>query len=465
MNEKYKDVLKRLYMTNKFKRKKVDLSNIQQACNLMNNPEKAGNYIHVTGTNGKGSTSLKLASTLQKAKIKTGLFTSPHIATFRERIKINNEMISKEYIVEELQRIYKSNDDNNLDLTFFEIVTLLGFNYYRDMKVDTIVLEVGLGGNLDATNIVDPLLSVITSIGMDHMDSLGYRQREIAEKKAGIIKCRKPALIGIDCNPEDVFEDKVSQTNSKLFKLRDCFISNDEGEFFNDMFQKYFKNYDFFNRDFEKENSLLVLKALQILKNTYPNLFSKVTTHDYEYGMLQKQLCRLEDYFSKVVNSRKNFPEKIIKIFLDVAHNSHAMQKLLPNIRQNFPNTDLFIIAGFSANKDSYDIFKIMSQYADKIYLTSSDHPRLLNCKELDLKFNEFMSCGLYKNTGLYQGAYSISQAINKAKEDASKSERKSIIVICGSFFIMKDVRKYLEYKEEEDPVELNEINSIKFKI
>jgi dihydrofolate synthase/folylpolyglutamate synthase len=463
MNEKYLGVLKRLYTTNKFRRKKVDLINIQKACDLMNNPEKAGNYIHITGTNGKGSTCLKLASTFQKANIKTGLFTSPHITTFRERIKINNEMISKEYIVEELERIYKMNDEYNLDLTFFELVTLLGFNYYRDMRVDLVVLEVGMGGNLDATNIVDPLLSIITSIGMDHMDNLGFTQREIAEKKAGIIKSGKPALIGIDCNPEDVFETRVSQTNSKLYKLKDCLSSKNEGDFFNDMFRKYFTNIDLFNRDFEKENSLTVLKAVQILKDIYPEYFSNVSTEDYEYGILQKQPCRLEDYFSMVPNSRKDFPEKIHKIFLDVAHNTHAMQKLLPNIRHTYPNTNLFIIAGFSANKEKHDLFKAVSQYADKIYLTSTDHPRLLKCDEIDSQFKQFMNCGLYQHAGLYQGAYNINQAILKAKECAIKNDRKSIIVICGSFFIMKDARKCLAYNEEEDPVELNEINPLKF--
>ena len=448
MNEKYVNVLKRLYMTNKFKKKKVDLDAMTKACKLLNNPEKSVRYIHVTGTNGKGSTALKLASIFQKSKMKTGLFTSPHINTFRERIKVNNEMISKEYIIHELSMLYKLNDEYNLDLTFFEFVTLLAFNYYRDMKAEITVLEVGLGGNLDATNVVDPLMSVITSIGMDHMDSLGYTLREIAEKKAGIIKPNRPALIGLDCNPKDVFIERAKSQNSKLYLLEN--------------FQEEFSNV---YRNFEKENNLLVIKTVQILIANYPELFHHITNSDCQFGIQQKQPCRLEDVFMHNSLLKNKFPPNVSKIFLDVAHNIHAMAKLLPDLRNSFPRAQLFIIAGFSANKDKHELFKVITQYADRIFLTSSDHPRSVKYDELGQLYKEFLNCGLFCEEGIFSGAYEINEALHKAKEESSLSQRETIFLICGTFFIMKDYRKLLGYNEEQDPLELNEINSVKFNL
>jgi dihydrofolate synthase / folylpolyglutamate synthase len=465
MNDRYLNVLKRLYMTNKFKKKKVDLEMIKKGCDLFNNPQKNIDYIHVTGTNGKGSVCKKLSSVFSHSGLKTGLFISPHIASFRERIQIDNQMIEKEYIVEELERMYDLLEKNNLDLTYFELVTLLMFNYYKDKKIDVGVIEVGLGGNLDATNVVDPLLSIITSIGMDHMDTLGFTQREIAENKSGIIKYNRPSLIGSDCNPVDVFIKRSHEVNSQLYR-----VEKDQDEYI--------------NSDFDRENNKIVIKAFDILKKYYPTKFGKISQDDINYGIQQKQPCRKENVFQTlgIENIQKNFPQvnlkesKIKAILLDVAHNSHAMEKLLPSLRQEYPKANLNLICGFSQGKDKHELFKIISSYADKIYLTSTDNPRLTKYSELrdELKswllnflYDKSLYVDLQQEEELRSSKYTglINETIHRALKDCQNSDKENVLVICGTFFIMKDARRILGFKEEDDPVELNEINPVKYKV
>jgi dihydrofolate synthase/folylpolyglutamate synthase len=479
MNDRYLNVLTKLYNTNRFKSKKVNLDAIIKGCELFNNPQKSLNLIHVTGTNGKGSVCKKLASIFTKSGMKTGLFISPHISSFRERIQIDNKYIDKEYVTLELEKIYKVLEQNNCELTYFEIVTLLCFNYYRDMKIDIGVIEVGIGGNLDATNIFDPLLSIITSIGMDHMDSLGYTLKEIAEKKAGIIKYKKPSLIGIDCNPIEVFIDRAKEVESDIYSCSDQGLEN-LNKFKNDPKSYYdskkILTKDNFDVNYEKENNNTVKFAIQILKEYYYEIFGKITEDDIKYGLLQKQPCRKEDVFEQIPkeiiskifkNSKFNL---VNKIFLDVAHNAHAMAKLLPQIREEFPKCKIHLICGFSSSKDKDEMFKIICSYADKIYLTAPlKHPRTTSYETLknelqtwllNFKYDIQMFPDLNNNMKSYKGE--VKEAIEKCINEV---EDETIIIVCGTFFIMKDARKTFGYDEEEDPVELNEINPTKFKV
>ena len=466
MSENYINVLKRLYNTNKFKTKKVDLDLIFRACNLFNNPERKVEYIHVTGTNGKGSVCKKLSSMFIKSGMKTGLFISPHISTFRERIQINDEYIGKEYITEELQRIYSVIDRSNLDLSYFELVTLLCFNFFRDNKVDIGVMEVGLGGNLDATNVIDPMLSIITSIGMDHMDSLGYTQKEIAEKKAGIIKQNRPVLIGPDCRPFEVFKNKCKETNSPLYVCSRT-------------------DYDDIFIDYERENSNIAKEAIKVLRQTYPEKFDKVTLEAIDYGLKQKQPCRKEYAFDILGRNfltnyfRANYGliinPKIKEIILDVGHNSHGLEKLLYNLRQENPKCFIRVLCGFSANKDKTDIFRIIASYSDKIYLVAAQHPRATPYEELCEELETFLLNYNHDKEKLFRDLDPeyrkrskglTKQVILKALEESHSSENKEeLILICGSFYFMSEARETLGYSEEKDPVELNEINPIRFRL
>ena len=452
-NEKYLNLLKRLYNTNRFKNKKVDLTMIENACRLFNNPQNNINFIHVTGTNGKGSVCKKLSSILSISNFKTGLFTSPHITTFRERIQIDNKHIEEEYIISEMENIFKICDKNSLDLTYFELVTLLSFLYFKEKKVDIAVIEVGLGGNLDATNIIDPILSVITSIGLDHTDSLGFTQLEIAEKKAGIIKTNRPSIIGPDCYPKETFINKAMELNSQIHIIDKKIRSKNE-----------FFNYDLENRD-------IVLKAIDILNDKY--LFN-IGNEAVKKGISINQSCRNENalevlgqeyvkfYIKSTFNMKVNF-DKIKAIILDVGHNQHGLEKFFLSIKEKYPSKNIYVVCGFSSNKDKFDIFRTICSYSDRIYLTSAKHPRAIEYDELYRLINEFFLNYNYNRNLIDKNDFKgdVTKSILKALNDCYNNE---IVIICGTFFMMREARWTLGYKDEIDPYELNEINTISFK-
>jgi dihydrofolate synthase/folylpolyglutamate synthase len=367
-------------------------------------------------------------------------------------------MIDKNYIIEGLQDIYNLCDKNGIELTFFELVTMLCFNYFKDNKIDIGVLEVGLGGSLDSTNIINPLLSIITSIGMDHMESLGYTQREIALNKAGIIKYKRPSLIGPDCYPREVFTETANQMNSDLFI---CERVNNK-EFW----------------DFTQENNLIVLKSIEILKKYYPSIFDKIDRSSIEYGLTKSQPCRREDVFeilgkenvSKILNRNLS---KVKKIILDVGHNGHGLEKLFNYLRQKYKTNFLRVICGFSSGKDKEELFKIISSNADKIYFVSNQHPRLTTYENLIQELKTFLLNYSYENDLFYDFSSeknlngsipaTIIQAIDDSLLNKYSKDDEEIILICGSFFIMSDARKLLGYEEETDPYILNELNVTKF--
>src|SRR5665213_2140691 len=205
---------------------KSDLTNILAISQLLQNPEKKFKSVHIAGTNGKGSTSHMLAAILQVAGYKTGLYTSPHLKDFRERIRINGQMISKREVIDFVAE--HKTDFDEISPSFFEMTVALAFDFFAREKVDIAIIEVGLGGRLDSTNIITPLLSVITNIGWDHMNMLGNTLQLIAAEKAGIIKHGIPVIIG-EYQPEvaDIFIDKAGRETttltfaSELFKVSD----------------------------------------------------------------------------------------------------------------------------------------------------------------------------------------------------------------------------------------------------
>jgi dihydrofolate synthase/folylpolyglutamate synthase len=460
LNERYLNVLKRLYNTNRFKQKKVNLESISRACELFGNPQNDVPYIHVTGTNGKGSVCKKISSVLINGGFKTGLFISPHITTFRERIQINNSYIEIEYLSEELERIFKVCDSNMVDLTYFELVTLLGFNYFRDMKAQVAVMEVGLGGNLDATNVIDPLLSIITSIGIDHTDSLGFRQEEIAEKKAGIIKPNRPVMIGFDCYPRQIFEEKARENNSPLYIVDK--VRKNKDEFF---------NYDIENRE-------IAAFSINILKKYYP-MFRNINDTMLQTGLSQTQPCRKENVFNTlgreniIKHIKSTFSKDVClkslkALYLDVGHNQHGLEKLFLLLREQFPTNYLRVVFGVSASKDKSDIIKTVLSHADKLYLISPDHPRAMKYDELKDYMNDFLINFNYSSDIIEENDLGgkVSENIIKAIVDSDRSANKDeIILICGSFFFMKEARYTLGYSDECDPYELNEINPIRFNV
>jgi dihydrofolate synthase/folylpolyglutamate synthase len=205
---------------------KKDLANTKQLCAALNNPQKNFKSIHIAGTNGKGSVSHMLAAILQTSGYKTGLYTSPHLKDFRERIKVNGELCSKQFIVDFTEKIKPQIE--LLQPSFFEITVAMAFEYFVQQAVDVAVIETGLGGRLDSTNIITPELSVITNIGYDHMNILGDTLEKIAYEKAGIIKQNIPAIVGEVLNEtKPVFQSAAKEKNAPLIFAQENFYVQD----------------------------------------------------------------------------------------------------------------------------------------------------------------------------------------------------------------------------------------------
>ncbi len=302
-----------MHSNDEMREMKLGLERIAEIDAALGSPSKAFPTIHVAGTNGKGSVSWKIALGLQKMGKRVGLFSSPHISDITERVRINLEPVDHL----DLELPY--------EMTYFETITLAAFQHFRKEGVDCAVIETGLGGRLDATNIIQPQLCVITSIGYDHMQYLGESLEEIAFEKAGIIKEKVPVVIGPNAKPRYIFERVARDKGSPLLVV--------EGEF----------------AHFEEENQAIAQTALELLGY----LGEPIT---------EAPPCRFEVHGSVVY---------------DVAHNLPGMHALFQRLEQTFPNKTFRIVAAFSEGKDVESMQKFLKQQGP-LHLQLVDHPRVL---------------------------------------------------------------------------------------
>jgi len=391
--DSYASILETIFALSKVRGMNRSLTNIEKLCEIYNHPEKTYPTIHVAGTNGKGSVCTKIAHTLQAAGYKTGLYTSPHISTFRERIQVNGQMISEDEFSLLMRKIQEMITRQNIPATFFEIATLLAFLHFQRTEVDVAVIETGLGGEWDATNVILPLVSVITSIGYDHMDILGPTLEHIAEAKAGIIKKGVPVVIGPDV-PYPFMKKRAEELGCSLFQ------SSHE------------------NEDYDSENQETARLALTALS---PHFL--ITEASLSTGLRAKPPCRFESHK---------------QVILDVAHNSHGFARLIQMLKTTYPDRLYRFVVGFSSGKDVSECAKLMESNANAIHLVSGSHPRLAPVSE----FQHHFSNAIPENT--------IAQGIENAL--ILSDSKREVIVIAGSFFIMADARKALGINAPEDP-------------
>lgn len=399
---KYSEALQYLFRTHQKHGIKLSLERMRKLSLKLGNPEKNFKSIHIAGTNGKGSTTTKIAEGLLLSGYKVGLFTSPHINTFKERIQINNAFIPEEAVCFFLQKIQKVEEELNLFATFFELTTLLAFLYFANEDIDWAAIETGLGGRLDATNILLPELSIITSIGFDHMEILGYSLEAIALEKAGIIKNNIPILIGPRV-PFETIRTVVEHTQSEIFRV--------EGNF----------------STFDMENSSIAKKALEYLE---------IDPLSIEKAIQKRPPCRIEIF----KNPFSSFP-----VILDVAHNPDGFIKLFESLDILFPKMQFSIVLGLSQSKDIASCLKIAAEKAKSIYLVKASSPRAASLSSLR---EELEAIG-YQN---FQTAPSIKQALSLIDQPA---------IIAGTFFIMREAREALGLEELADPIDLNEPSGI----
>ncbi len=380
---------------------KADLTNTILLSNYLNNPEKNLKCIHVAGTNGKGSTSHMLASILQEAGYKVGLYTSPHLKDFRERIKINGKEISQEFVVDFIQK-HKPFFEQN-DLSFFEMSVGLAFQYFANQKTDINIIEVGMGGRLDSTNIITPLVSVITNIGLDHTQFLGTTLQEIAAEKAGIIKKNVPIVIG-EYTPETlpVFTAKAASTNSEIFLASDLISKNHESALKG--------NYQWHN----KKTTLQTIHVLQgqttfqISETNIANGFLNVITNTGLQGRWQQLQT----------NPR---------VIADTAHNQHGLQLVLNQV-QSQKYQKLHIVLGVVNDKDLTTILPLFPKSA-VYYFCKPNIPRGLEANILQQKAANFQLIGNIYNT--------VLTAYKTALQQANQND---MIYVGGSTFVVAEI-------------------------
>jgi dihydrofolate synthase/folylpolyglutamate synthase len=410
---------------------KNDLHNTIAICDFLGNPQKQFKTIHVAGTNGKGSTSHMLASILQEAGYKTGLYTSPHLYDFRERIKINGVMCSKDFVVSFTERI--KGFIEKVEPSFFEITVGMAFEYFAEEKVDIAIIETGLGGRLDSTNIIHPELSIITNIGWDHMALLGNSLSEIASEKAGIIKAGVPVVIS-ETIPESkkVFIEKATALAAPIYFAEDflhlkSFQNNWQTSLFEfsqplihlldaPVFQKNFTVECDLPGKYQYKNLKGVLVAVQLLKSMgwklkTTKVLSALTKIKENTGLMGRW------------ESIKDSP----RIILDVAHNEHGIHALLEQLASISFKT-LHIVTGMVKDKDIDAVLNLLPKNAT-YYYTQSHIPRALPVKELSAKGN---ALGLIGND--YENVNSALQAANK------NANNNDLILVIGSVFLVAEV-------------------------
>ncbi len=379
---------------------KANLDNAILLASYLGNPQKKLNFIHVAGTNGKGSTSHLMASTLQEAGYKTGLYTSPHLKDFRERIKINGDEISQQYVVSFIQK-HKSFFEQH-KLSFFEMTVGLAFSYFNDSNVDIAIIEVGLGGRLDATNIITPLLSVITNIGLDHTQFLGNTLDKIAGEKAGIIKDDIPVVIG-QSTPEtkSVFIKKAKETSSEI-----VFASETQENYESDLLGLYQLH--------NKKTALTALRKLQQVSD-----FS-ISENQIKSGFLNTRI-------NTGLRGRWDQIGEHPTVICDTAHNTDGLTSVLNHVATlNFDT--LHLVLGVVNDKDLEKILPLFPQNA-KYYFCSPNNSRGLPPIKLQQQAARFSLAGEIYN--------SVSDAYQNALLSAATTD---FILICGSTFIVAEV-------------------------
>ncbi|MCZ2298860.1 MAG: bifunctional folylpolyglutamate synthase/dihydrofolate synthase [Chitinophagales bacterium] len=402
---------------------KADLSNTILLCNKLHNPQLQFPTVHIAGTNGKGSVSHTLAAILQTAGYKTGLYTSPHLKDFRERIKINGVMCSKDFVVQFTNTMKNFIEQHHP--SFFEITVAMAFEYFAQEKVDIAIIETGLGGRLDSTNIITPQLSVITNISLDHIQILGETLELIASEKAGIIKQNTPVVIG-ETLPEtkNVFEQKANTVNAPIV------FAEQENKVIN-----FFYNHELlaieiennFNKQRTKYN--LDLTGIYQTKNIITVLSAVHQLQKIGWKINEEHLHQALQNVKKItgLQGRWQLLKTSPTVIADVAHNEAGIKQVLHQLK-NISYKHLHIVVGMVKDKDVNKVLGLLPQQAT-YYFTQAQIPRALPMQELQkLAHTKNLIGNNFEN---------VNRAIDAATNSAQKND---LILAIGSVFLIGEI-------------------------
>lgn len=403
---------------------KKDLHNTLRLCEYLGNPQHKFRAVHVAGTNGKGSTSHMLAAILQSAGYKTGLYTSPHLYDFRERFRINGAMIPESFVSDFTQRIQPMIDE--IEPSFFEITVAMAFDYFVREKVDIAIVEVGLGGRLDSTNVITPEVSVITNIGWDHMNLLGDTLEKIAFEKAGIIKPGVPVVIG-ESTPvtKPVFEQQASQNQAPLFSADHL---------------RYIAEWKYDHHELVVQ----VANAGTDVRNTYRLDLSGyyqtrnlITVLETVHQLQQKGFTISHDAITKGLQhvikltglkGRWEVIRQHPKLVLDVGHNEDGIKQILAQVELT-DHEDLHIVMGLVKDKDFERVLALLPPEAS-YYFTKAQIPRALPEDQLAAAAHAHGLTGDHFPD--------VNSALKAALYRATKND---LVIVCGSVFVVGEVK------------------------
>lgn len=402
---------------------KMDLSNTQRICEVLGNPEQRVKTIHIAGTNGKGSVSHMLASILQEQGYKTGLYTSPHLYDFRERIRINGAMIPEDRVIAFTQKMIPLIE--SIEPSFFEVTVGMAFDHFAIEKVDFAIIETGLGGRLDSTNVITPLLSIITNIGFDHMSILGNTLSKIASEKAGIIKKGVPVVIGKkDPETASVFMTQAEKTESPLIFAEDVYEIADYSFTHGNIMVQLQESSTYTIKTYrsplagiyQSENIRTVISGIKSLQSQ--NII-------IDEGAIERGISSVIQ--NTELRGRWEMVQKNPIIILDVAHNPAGIQVLSDQLKIT-PHKKLYLILGLSQDKDADGILDLLPKYAYYGF-TRANLPRALDSNQLAEKA---------VSIGLQGESY---PNVNIALDNFMRiADDEDLIVVCGSIFIVGEV-------------------------
>ena len=403
---------------------KPNLDNTIRLCGSLDNPHTKFKSVHIAGTNGKGSVSHILAAIFQTAGYKTGLYTSPHLKDFRERIKVNGDMISEGFVIDFTERIKPLIDE--IEPSFFEITVAMAFDYFEKQKVDIAIIETGLGGRLDSTNIITPELSIITNIGLDHVNILGDSLEKIATEKAGIIKQNIPVIVGEVLNEtQPVFEKIAIEKKAPLSiasKKRQAIEWKwEKHELIVEVSEAHKTDHKVYHLDlaglYQIKNLLTVLEACSQLQQQGWKIDDLI---------IHKAIRQVKKITG--LHGRWDIIHEHPLVVLDVGHNEDGIKQIVKQIELT-DHHELHIILGMVNDKEIEKILKLLPATAN-YYFTQAQIPRALPANILQQKAEAI---------GLKGKTYpDVNIALKEAKDMADKND---LILVCGSVFLVGEVQ------------------------
>ncbi|NOX35328.1 MAG: bifunctional folylpolyglutamate synthase/dihydrofolate synthase [Deltaproteobacteria bacterium] len=425
----YRECLDKIYKLGRFGIK-LELDTIANILKLLNNPQKNYPVIHVAGTNGKGSTATYIASILQKAGFKTGVYTSPHLVRFNERMTINGKQISDNGVVEAYEAVHAV-DTGKRKATFFEIATAMGFYYFANENVDWAVIETGMGGRFDATNIIKPVVSVITNLSIEHTDYLGNTIKDLAKEKGGIIKQNTPVVTGVSQPPGlEVLKQIAKKNSSDLFIYKKNFsMRKNPGRdryTYNGLKKKFYHLIKPLPGEHQKENLSLALAALELV-------FLKFKKTDKRYD-LNETLVRQGLKLARWPGRLEHVMEKPL-VILDGAHNLHAAKVLGKYLSSTLKERKLTLVLGILDDKPYEKMLKSLVPCAGNIIITKAKINRSLEPAILKKAAQKFT-----------QNPVTIIEDVKEAVAHAiDTSSPGDAVCIAGSLYVAGEAREKIK--------------------